>query len=447
MFFNLSYANEKNTPNPRDDLYFSPGRPLTNEELTKARSSRSLYIGSLPSIEGLITDEDFFSTYSENFLRWADTYVKCHYRTHTNAKRMESTYQWALDASGGYYKIYGFWVSNNIISTTDMFFTETNHHELQQICKNTLTQKNIKSQLVMISAGNNDNSYNHAIWNFNQPITAGKFDRLISLGDSLSDTENMYNGSSWTIPNSKYWFLGRFSNGKVWVEYLSESLNIPLHNWSTGGAAADTVIDNLYIVPGVLQQAKSWENYTRHDFNYSPNKTLFTMLIGGNDLIQYKIPVDTIIENQKKSLEILIKNGAKNILVLNLPDVSKAPIFSGRSDVQKIKSEVLSYNEKIKRVVSTIKTEYGSNLKIKLFDFYALFDDLLARPQYYGFKNVNDSCVSTSGIEPKDFFSDATFLEECTDPTEYIFWDKLHPTTDAHRTLSDYVRKFIEQNF
>jgi phospholipase/lecithinase/hemolysin len=63
------------------------------------------------------------------------------------------------------------------------------------------------------------------------------FSRLFVFGDSLSDTGNLY-AMTGGYPPPPYW-NGRFSNGKLWVEYLADSLQMPIaagDNYAVAGA-------------------------------------------------------------------------------------------------------------------------------------------------------------------------------------------------------------------
>ncbi|UGA39933.1 SGNH/GDSL hydrolase family protein [Chromobacterium haemolyticum] len=161
-------------------------------------------------------------------------------------------------------------------------------------------------------------SYNHTIWSQDSASQPARVNKLIVFGDSLSDTQNMYGASQWRLPNAKSWFIGRFSNDRVWVEYLAEQLKLPIYNWAIGGSAGDQHL----VVPGLLQQVESWSQYMQKAANYRPENTLFTMLIGGNDLLNYGRTVDQVIADQGKALERIITAGARHIVVLNLPNLA-----------------------------------------------------------------------------------------------------------------------------
>src|ERR1051325_6177463 len=72
-----------------------------------------------------------------------------------------------------------------------------------------------------------------------QVANADQFKRLIVFGDSLSDNGNLFALSGNTYPPPPY-YLGRFSNGPVWVEDLAERLGVPLDDFAVGGANTDT---------------------------------------------------------------------------------------------------------------------------------------------------------------------------------------------------------------
>src|SRR5258708_26237978 len=95
------------------------------------------------------------------------------------------------------------------------------------------------------------------------PVSA--FDSIYAFGDSLTDTGN--NPAPATI-----YFQGRYSNGPLWIEYLSTQLDLtynPANNHAqSGGETSDTLAQ--------VQQ-----------FTAPPNASdsLFVVWAGGNDFI------------------------------------------------------------------------------------------------------------------------------------------------------------------
>ena len=62
---------------------------------------------------------------------------------------------------------------------------------------------------------------------------AQSINQVVVLGDSLSDNGNFYNLTG--RPGAPYW-QGRISDGPVAVEYLAQSLGVPLKDFAYAGA-------------------------------------------------------------------------------------------------------------------------------------------------------------------------------------------------------------------
>src|SRR4051794_6489859 len=60
------------------------------------------------------------------------------------------------------------------------------------------------------------------LW-LNAAVRAGGITGIVSFGDSLTDTGNLYAATG--QPPAPY-DMGRFSNGPLWVEYLANQLGV-----------------------------------------------------------------------------------------------------------------------------------------------------------------------------------------------------------------------------
>lgn len=203
------------------------------------------------------------------------TYVRCWYRPAQTHDDSATDWEWALKPNGSYYTINGYWKS--AYKWRNMFYTNTSQQEIKQRCEETLGVTHNTADILFF-ASDNRFSYNQTIWsNDADPIT--NINKMISFGDSLSDTGNIFNASQWLFPNRNTWFLGHFSNGFVWTEYLANEFNIPVYNWAVGGAAGE----NQYgVLTGVNEQVKSYVEYIKAAENYNPENTLFTLEFGLN---------------------------------------------------------------------------------------------------------------------------------------------------------------------
>ncbi|WP_336956453.1 SGNH/GDSL hydrolase family protein [Serratia sp. KG1D] len=370
------------------------------------------------------------------------TYMRCYYRINPASTIPQADYLWARALnSTSYYRLEGHWWSSLAVSWKNMFYSDTPLSALQQVCGDTLSRAGIRQPLAMIAAANNKLSFNYTVWSNDSPVQSVTINKIIVFGDSLSDTNNVFNASLWRFPNPKSWFLGRFSNGPTWVEYLAKQSRLPIYNWAVGGAASK---QTKWVIPGLLEQVDSWLIYMKEAKNYQPENSLFTVWIGANDLVTYNQGVDGLIENQGKALTRLASTGAKKILVLNLPDITRAPEFAHRKDGKEIKRQIDDYNLRIKQVADDINSRYPSQ-PVMLFDLAALFTDMLDNPGRYQVSEVKTSCLDIQAPSSLNYINAIPVRAACTDADRYVFWDLLHPTTHTHRLLAEHIFNYLKQ--
>ncbi|BEV70967.1 SGNH/GDSL hydrolase family protein [Paludibacterium sp. THUN1379] len=369
------------------------------------------------------------------------TYLRCHYRQSNDPNHPESAYLWARDpASGDYFRLQGVWRAGGILPWRSMFYSDATQASLREVCRQTLRDQAGGREPVMVSAANNALSYNHTIWSLASIDPSAGLERLIAFGDSLSDTQNMYAMSQWRLPQNQTWFLGRFSNDRVWVERLAERLSLPHYNWAIGGAAGDRKV----VLPGLRQQVASWQEYARADPAYRPERSLFTLWIGGNDLINYGRTPEQVIGDLDSALSQLIAQGARHLLVLNLPDLAQTPLARAGNQSQQLGRQVDTFNRLLAALLETLRQRHGSSLQLHLFDAHALFDDVIARPQQYQVENVRDNCLAIQPDSKLPYFGHYTPSPACRNADRYLFWDPLHPTAHTHQVLADRVAALLQ---
>ncbi|MCD5360727.1 SGNH/GDSL hydrolase family protein [Chromobacterium aquaticum] len=425
-------AQEPIQPDPRYSHVLSSSGPLSREQLLKtappapmSRAARGDANIELMSVPGP-------ATY---------TYLRCYYRTGGSATKPTTDYAWALDpSSGDYYRLNGYWWSSSALDWKNMYYTDVAQSTLQSVCRGTLQKKGIQQNPAMVFAADNQLSFNYTVWTNDKAGQGAAINKIVAFGDSLSDNQNVYNASMWTLPNRNSWFLGHFSNGQVWVEYLAGRLQLPVYNWAVGGAGVDT---QKLVIPGVQQQVQSWKDYMKQARDYDPASTLFTMLIGGNDFVNYNNSVDKVISGQSQALTSLIDAGARNILVLNLPDVSRAPVFQFKSGATQVAAQVRDYNQRLNALAAQLRLKYGSGLNLRVFDSYALFNQVLGNPAQYQFSNTTQSCLDINADSGANYLSAQNARANCVNPDSFVFWDTLHPTTRTHKVLADEVYGFL----
>lgn len=185
------------------------------------------------------------------------------------------------------------------------------------------------------------------------PVTATalKFDGLYVFGDSLVDNGNFYsqskdynfNGSPPPFPGSSAtgypgppYYQGRFSNGPVFVEDLALKLGLPtnsVHDYAVGGATsgynhADPLLPPATF-PGTLTQV------TTYIIQPADPNGLYIIAAGSDDygsIASYTDPaivatqIATTVGNLDRAVTLLANDGARNFLLVTVPDFGKIPL-------------------------------------------------------------------------------------------------------------------------
>ncbi|MFG0605440.1 SGNH/GDSL hydrolase family protein [Vibrio mimicus] len=362
------------------------------------------------------------------------TYVRCWYRPATTHDDPYTTWEWAENADGSDFKIYGYWWSN--YRHKNMFYTNTQPEEIQKRCTETLGVNHDTADITYFAA-DTSLSYNHTIWSNDQAPQPNKINKVIVFGDSLSDTGNIFNASQWRFPNPDSWFLGHFSNGFVWTEYLAQGLNVPIYNWAVGGAAGR----NQYIaLTGVYEQVSSYLNYVKLAKNYEPANSLFTLEFGLNDFMNYNRSLPDVKADYSAALIRLIDAGAENIVLLTLPDATRAPQFqySTQEQIETVRRKIIGMNMFIREQARYYQMQ---GIRIALFDAHALFDSMTANPEKHGFANANSPCLDIRRSSAADYLLPHSLSAECAvqGSDRFVFWEVTHPTTATHRYIAQQI--------
>lgn len=319
---------------------------------------------------------------------------------------------------------------------------------------------------------------------------AAAIDKIVVFGDSMSDNGNIFSLTTLAhktiplipiIPKDPPYYQGRFSNGPVWVDNLAQAMNVPELNYAYGGSWAEPILDSGMIIPfGLGMQVNFYLVSAALDFNKEQH--LYVIWSGGNDYVGGRSDPEYATSNTvasiKAQIEWLIYYGAKNILVMNLPDLGTIPeVTANGSDATAIATRVSQlHNQKL---ADMIAKEKGANtdVKIVLADITRYFNDIIASPEKYGLKNVSEGCykggywlrankltanskeiqaAKKANIDilnsPSLRIANATAQsviageQACSNPDEYMFWDHIHPTRVMHRMLATMALNLLNEN-
>ena len=279
---------------------------------------------------------------------------------------------------------------------------------------------------------------------------AGSVSNIYAFGDSLSDAGNAYIATGGAEPAPPY-KNGEFSNGPVWVQDLAASLGLPAVTPSLAGgtdyAVGSAISGNLPFVSAGLADLPA-QLAAFHAANPIANPTgLYTIWIGSNDITailatsptaaQAAADLSAVISNIDTAVGTLASEGAKNFLVLTVPDLGKTPaaIAAGPLGVAAASSLSGQLDLGLEQSLGILAGE-DPLLSINVLGTYSLVDAIVANPAKFGFTDATDPCltgeVNYAGGTP------------CANPSQYLFWDTQHPTAagqaivaaDALQTLA-----------
>jgi phospholipase/lecithinase/hemolysin len=234
------------------------------------------------------------------------------------------------------------------------------------------------------------------------------FDRMVVLGDSLSDSGN----------------AGRFSNGPVWVEVLAGRLGLDLRpsqeggsNYAVGGARLGSPADGS----SLRRQADLF-------LGKAPpaGRTLHVVYGGGNDVLAAlghpggPAELEQAAGSLRDILADLIAAGASDLLVPNLPDIGMTPGVRAHGDDTVALAGRLTrqFNAAADRAIDGFARAGSRSVRLHRLDIHAMADQLRSDPGAFGFTDIRTPCSNLPGC------------------AGYLFWDQVHPTADAHRQLA-----------
>lgn len=258
--------------------------------------------------------------------------------------------------------------------------------------------------------------------------------QVISFGDSLTDSGNLFGLTGGALPPEPQYFAGRFTNGPVWVELLSIDLGVTLTNYAYGGAQTGSGNVNGAF-PGLVEQIDAFEA----DLGGSPadSSALYTLWIGANNFCQTCFipgvddPEEFVAKGVTETVTAigrLLAAGAQKILVLNLPDLGLTP--RGRAS---------GIAPALSQVTDGWNAALAANLPavpgLRTIDTAEFLRQIAADPASFGFSNIEEACLLVGCNQQT--------LDPALDPDGFLFWDEIHPTRVTHALLADIAYETV----
>jgi phospholipase/lecithinase/hemolysin len=252
------------------------------------------------------------------------------------------------------------------------------------------------------------------------------YNSIVGFGDSYTDTGN--------IPSSPpYYWNGRFSNGPLWIEYLSQSLGFgynAANNLAVSGSESDELGNQIDNYPGtgdpanVLFAIWSGNNDFQNHLNY------------GYDDDAWDTKINDLVYSLTTASDLLYQKGARDVVIFNQFDLTQIPDIHRQYD-DSFRSYILGkiqiFNSRVANALpNLINTHPG--LQVRLLDIYSAMNNLLANYGSFGFRQAQVDALDDPNLSDKSFSGPGA---------NYVFWDLDHPTSKTHGIVATWVSNLL----
>ncbi|XP_030461837.1 acetylajmalan esterase-like [Syzygium oleosum] len=314
---------------------------------------------------------------------------------------------------------------------------------------------------------------------------AGNLIRLVGTNDSGSEAARLPYGETLGKPT------GRFSDGRLIVDYFAMAVGLPLVNPYLGknlsfehgvnfAVAGSTVLNSSFYaarnvtVPASDVPLRLQFNWFRNHLNSTcesqtecREKLKRSLVIvgemGSNDYLysfnqgksiqEVMTYVPTVVEETINVTRELIKLGASKVVVFGDFAIGCAPIYltnfkSYDSNAYDDKGCLKAYNAfaqfrntYVQVALAKLRQEFP-RATILYGDYYNGYKYVLDQASYLGFdpESALKACCGTGGSYNYNSsrMCGSTGVAACPNPNEFISWDGLHLTQEAHRRITEY---------
>jgi phospholipase/lecithinase/hemolysin len=278
------------------------------------------------------------------------------------------------------------------------------------------------------------------------PLHAQPYTDIVAFGDSLTDFGGLavYSGDFPEIiddfPESLDYIPEALTNDRVWIQYLADEWDADLDNNAIGGAKTDRhtssqiqELSDIGVIPD-LSYLGQVSRFIDEDKTFLPADTLFAVWIGGNDFLGFDLSqgdqnqfVNETIRNIRIGLNALAEEaGARNFLVLKLPDMGKIPEYNDNTEISEKATALASdFNLALENTLADF-TQANPGVRVYVFDVFDYINELIASGIF----------TNTTGTY-LELDEDGDWTGDFNGPADdFIFWDEIHPTDRTHELLA-----------
>ncbi|KAL2539403.1 GDSL esterase/lipase APG [Abeliophyllum distichum] len=272
---------------------------------------------------------------------------------------------------------------------------------------------------------------------------------------------------------------GRFSNGKLATDITAETLGFTTYppaylspqasgqtlllgaNFASAGSGYDDTTAALSHAIPLSQQFECYKEYQNKLANVAGSTkaesiikdALYIVSAGSSDFIQnyYVNPYlyksctpDQYASNLVGIFSSFIKGlydcGARRIGVTSLPPLGCIPatrsLFHESGCVSRLNNDAQGFNSKINSAATQLQQQLPG-LKIVVFDIFKPLYELIQDPPKQGFAEAGRGCCGTGTVETTVLLCNPKSIGTCSNATQYVFWDSVHPSQAANQVLAN----------
>jgi phospholipase/lecithinase/hemolysin len=254
------------------------------------------------------------------------------------------------------------------------------------------------------------------------PLSARAFTAIVAFGDSYTDTGN--------APSSPpdYW-NGRFSNGPLWIEDLSQILGFgynPANNYAVSGTESDELGVAVANFPGTSDSANVLFSI------WTGNNDIANHLnLGGNDAA-WDTRINGIVSSLMTASDLLYQKGARNLVLFNVMDLTRCPdVLSAYSASFRsyISGKIQNLNSRLAAALPNLLSSHPG-LQVYLVDTWSDFNYLVDNYTSLGFTTATVGALNDHSLFDRSFSGPGA---------DYVFWDSQHPTAKTHSLVAQWV--------
>lgn len=274
---------------------------------------------------------------------------------------------------------------------------------------------------------------------------------------------------------------GRFCNGKLATDITADTLGFTKYpapylspeasgsnlligaNFASAGSGYyDQTAINSHVIP-LTQQFEHFKEYKGKLAKVAGSakaaniikEALYVVSFGPSDFVQnyYINPLlnqhytpdqfsSALVGIFTKFIQDLHAQGARRIGVTSLPPLGCLPAtitlfgYGNNGCVARINNDAQGFNKKINSAATQLKKQLPG-LKLAIFDIYKPLLDLVQSPSKSGFSEARRGCCGTGTVEITAFLCNQHSPGTCSNATQYVFWDAVHPSEAANQVLAD----------